>query len=448
MPTVKTLLFGAVLSLGLAVSDPLPARAELTDLLDMSEQFDKIEKQDFNAALGRAASCTSARNFGCAEKELAKAAKVTNSAKDRQSLTAARQKLANEKQALQEEQRLAVEETERQRVAAAREIERQRVAEESNGFQWGKAAALMAGAGIGGIGKMSAEVQTKVITGIIKDSMAGQEGIGNFKDTSDSILAEQKTQQSIAAQRTRERQAKAVADEAANNERLLDASRNERKATLERQAKAIAAEEARNKKALEASKSAKQHNNGKQRLQSSNELKNEPSTSQAVRQANQAAKQQQPPHLAKLDNAGNLKAGIAKKPATAPPLEVYDRNGLVGGASKSPLVAAAATSGGGYPSLTSVLDISVMQPPPNAKGTDALNVAWEQSESYRCLDFPPTTVSIPGGACKPQVMALKRVQCRADWLKSPELQAYVGCLASGSTDDYKAYYLKIGKLLR
>jgi len=249
MPTVKTLLFGAVLSLGLAVSDPLPARAELTDLLDMSEQFDKIEKQDFNAALGRAASCTAARNFDCAEKELAKAAKATNSAKDRQGLAVTWQKLANEKQALLDEQRRSAEEAEQQRIAAVREAERQQAAADSGGFQWGKAAAMMAGAGIGGIGKLSAEVQTKVITGIIKDSMAGQEGMGNLNQVSAAV-------------------------------------------------------------------------------------KSEPTTRQAVRQAKQAANQQNP-HLAKLGGSANRKAGIGgqpeKQPVVAPPLEVYDRNGLVGG---------------------------------------------------------------------------------------------------------------------
>ena len=69
-------------------------------LLEMSDQLDGIEKQDFHAAIERATSCTQARDFPCAESELTKAAKSANTGKDKKTLLASRQSLANEKQEL------------------------------------------------------------------------------------------------------------------------------------------------------------------------------------------------------------------------------------------------------------------------------------------------------------------------------------------------------------
>jgi len=52
-------------------------------------------------------------------------------------------------------------------------------ASHADGFQWGKFAALAAGAAISGIDKMSSDMQVKMATGIIQDSMAGHDGMGN-----------------------------------------------------------------------------------------------------------------------------------------------------------------------------------------------------------------------------------------------------------------------------
>jgi hypothetical protein len=51
-------------------------------------------------------------------------------------------------------------------------------ADSNSGFQWGKLAALGTGAAIGGAGKLSSEAQTKLITGMVQDSMGGQQGMG------------------------------------------------------------------------------------------------------------------------------------------------------------------------------------------------------------------------------------------------------------------------------
>ena len=79
-------------------------------LLEMSDQLDGIEKQDFHAAIERATSCTQARDFPCAESELTKAAKSANTGKDKKTLLASRQSLANEKQELANEIRRKEEE--------------------------------------------------------------------------------------------------------------------------------------------------------------------------------------------------------------------------------------------------------------------------------------------------------------------------------------------------
>lgn len=79
-------------------------------LLEMSDQLDGIEKQDFQAAIERATSCTQVRDFPCAESELTKAAKSANTGKDKKTLLASRQNLANEKQQLANEIRRAEEE--------------------------------------------------------------------------------------------------------------------------------------------------------------------------------------------------------------------------------------------------------------------------------------------------------------------------------------------------
>jgi len=77
--------------------------ANLLELLEMSDQIDKSEKQDFQAALDRANACTRARNFACAESELAKAKKVANSGQDKKMLLASQNGLASEKQLLANE---------------------------------------------------------------------------------------------------------------------------------------------------------------------------------------------------------------------------------------------------------------------------------------------------------------------------------------------------------
>lgn len=104
----------------------------LLELLEVSDQIDKSEKQDFQAALDRANACIRARNFTCAESELAKAKKVANSGQDKKRLLASQGGLASEKQQLanekirEEKARLAqLEEEEEDRRREKRERRKQ-----------------------------------------------------------------------------------------------------------------------------------------------------------------------------------------------------------------------------------------------------------------------------------------------------------------------------------
>lgn len=120
--TRRRLAFAAW-SLGLALA--APALADLNDLLQMSEQLDRIEKQDFGDAIDKANACTRARDFVCTDSWLAKAARLAGGSGDRQRLAAAQQGLANEKARVAEEERQRAEE--QRRIAEAEE--RLRVAE-------------------------------------------------------------------------------------------------------------------------------------------------------------------------------------------------------------------------------------------------------------------------------------------------------------------------------
>lgn len=77
-----------------------------------------------------------------------------------------------------------------QQLAAARQ---QQAAPQNNasssdsGFQWGKAFALGSGAAIGGISKLSSDAQVKIASGIIQDSMGGQQGMSSTQAATRSV---------------------------------------------------------------------------------------------------------------------------------------------------------------------------------------------------------------------------------------------------------------------
>lgn len=222
------LLSFAVMAIFLA---PLSADAAIEDMLEMSEQMDQLERQDFQAAISQANACTRERNFSCTDLQLDTAAKLAGGSSDQKVLAGARQKLSNEKWQVAEEARLRAEEERRraeQERIALEEQRRQAEAKKAGGFQWGKLAAIGVGAAIGGLGNLPAEQQTEFITSAVKDSASGQEGVSNMQSTTDRLSAEQSQRQAMIAQQERQRQANAVAAEAANNERLLKAAKDSR----------------------------------------------------------------------------------------------------------------------------------------------------------------------------------------------------------------------------
>lgn len=76
----------------------VPAAAQVdSKLLEMLDQLDQIEKQEFQAAINQADTCTRSRDFACTSSQLAKAAKFASGARNQSALTAAGQRLAAEK---------------------------------------------------------------------------------------------------------------------------------------------------------------------------------------------------------------------------------------------------------------------------------------------------------------------------------------------------------------
>lgn len=164
---------------------PAPVSAKTgagpANLLELADKLDSLDRQDLSAALEKADQCTAQRDFACTSMQLDKAAKFVSGSGDRLALENSRQKMTHEKALLAEEERQRAEQARQAELARQREQARTAQAERDSGFQWGKAAALLAGASIGGLDKLGAEAQVKIVSGILQDSQAGQTGISNFQ---------------------------------------------------------------------------------------------------------------------------------------------------------------------------------------------------------------------------------------------------------------------------
>lgn len=113
-----------VLALGLLALASLPVAAITNEQKSMLDQLDLLDQQEFVAQIEKAQACTRLRDFACAEKRLAKAAKYTTNSQDKGTLRLAHSDLAAERAAVIEEGR--------QRAAEQRRIaeEERRMAEE------------------------------------------------------------------------------------------------------------------------------------------------------------------------------------------------------------------------------------------------------------------------------------------------------------------------------
>lgn len=108
----------------------LSFNVEASSLLDMSDQLDKVDHQEFQSELDKANNCTRIRNFFCSEEELRKAAKMASSSSDKIALNVAVQNLQSEKIKVEEEARARAERERQMRLAEERRQEQIRLAEE------------------------------------------------------------------------------------------------------------------------------------------------------------------------------------------------------------------------------------------------------------------------------------------------------------------------------
>jgi hypothetical protein len=151
------------------------AGSDVSSLLALSDQLDRLDSGDFESALDRASGCTKSRDFSCAEKELGKAKKIAVGDRNRKSLISAWERLDGEKK-----QKAREDDDKRREAERVAALERRRQAEaENSGFQWGKFAALAGGALIAKVPRLPAEQQSKVLNAIIQDSMPGSQGAAN-----------------------------------------------------------------------------------------------------------------------------------------------------------------------------------------------------------------------------------------------------------------------------
>lgn len=165
-PLPRCLLLGLALALSPAAlaGDAAKARAA----------FDLMDRQDFLDGIEAAGQCVQRNDFACAEKALAGIRELASSPEQAQLLAAATRELDGARQ------RLAQQRAQEQARAEQARMARQQ-SQQQSGYQWGKLAALAAGAAIGGIDQLDSQTQANVVMGMVKDSMSGQQGISGMQ---------------------------------------------------------------------------------------------------------------------------------------------------------------------------------------------------------------------------------------------------------------------------
>ena len=483
----NTKLSSLVLVALLLAFTSLPALATIEQQRNMLDQLDQLDHQEFLALTEKAYSCIQSRDFGCAENKLTKAGKYLTNPHDRKTLNIARKDLAAER-VYEKKERAAVAEQARQAQLArqrAAEAEAERQRREERAQQEASNDNLMKGLFAIGTGAYIGSVTKNTNLGVAAAKSVYTGDTEGFNTAVDQAKAEREQaynakMAAIRAEKAerdaeRQRNAKIERDKRANAERNADARRiqedtrmrqqeQERKKAEAEKTK-LADQQAEKQAQLNAKQQAKQQAQLKAKQQSQQQAQL-PAKKQTQQQAQQQAlldAKQQAQQQAQL-KAKQLAQQQAQLPAKKQTQQQAQQQALLeakqqaqqqaayrakSGADSSPATAGASdpasktshTSG----SLTRVLGIVVMAPPQNASGTDALSVEWV-SGTYNCLNYPYVTELIPGGTC--DVLPLKRIQCRSDWLKSQELLDYLGCLSRVSTGEFKLYYGKIAGLLK
>lgn len=160
-------------------------KSNIQQMLVLTEQLDRMDQMDFDAALQEAEACRRSGNFDCADKQLDKASKYAGKAKNKDQLAQSRQMVADDRRAaaearrreedrqrqLAEERRRAAEEAEQRRVAAAKERE------SGSGDMFGKMLWSAVGVGIIGSAKgVLSEDKVRIASGFVKDVMTDGKG--------------------------------------------------------------------------------------------------------------------------------------------------------------------------------------------------------------------------------------------------------------------------------
>ena len=117
----------------LLLSGALVFAQSASDLQRMSDQLDRLDKQDFQELVNEADRCTRNRDFVCAESKLKQAGKLANGSADRAALSVSRNSIARERQTIERERQAEIARREAQEEEERREVmrrERQRQREE------------------------------------------------------------------------------------------------------------------------------------------------------------------------------------------------------------------------------------------------------------------------------------------------------------------------------
>ena len=125
-PTWRARDLRALLLIGVCALAAHAGAAHAQDLLRMSDQFDKMDKGDFDVSIAKANQCTAARDFNCTETQLRAARKLANDSKSKNTLKRAEDGVLAEKARVKEEERVIAQ---RQRDLEQQQ-ERQRLAEQ------------------------------------------------------------------------------------------------------------------------------------------------------------------------------------------------------------------------------------------------------------------------------------------------------------------------------
>lgn len=121
------LLFAVLLSTGVHAQE----QPDLEKRMKLLNMLDKLDEQDFNAALISADRCTYSRNFACSQSQLDEARKLILTEAHRTEFYQASQRLADEMQRVREEEALAL-----QLAEEKRRMERERIRLEEEREEW------------------------------------------------------------------------------------------------------------------------------------------------------------------------------------------------------------------------------------------------------------------------------------------------------------------------